>query len=247
MAVDEETLRENLDNPEVRYAWRIPQASSYARIAAVVHIVALVAMTAALIAYFVTGSQQMVGNRISGLVIVVLMVYAISILRAFQIKAELSDLKDFGQELRRNFDGRDEHDVAAQIAVEETYLWPSRHYSVVAKMAGFTAFAVLVINTYQLGTMDILRTVVFDLGILAYLAGSLWNNFTFKAALLEEELEQRMRASLEFKERCPEEYAAQYRDDSAEDDGYTDDDIDYSDAPNGTPARKDDSADEDGR
>ena len=67
MAVDEETLRENLDNPEVRAAWRIPQANSYARIAAVVHILALVAMTVALAAYFITGSHEMVYNRFSGL------------------------------------------------------------------------------------------------------------------------------------------------------------------------------------
>lgn len=227
MAVDEETLRENLDNPEVRSAWRIPQANSYARITAVIHIIALVAMTVALAAYFITGSREMVYNRLSGLIIVVLMVYAISIMRIFQLKAEIADLADFKSLLARRFDGRDEHDVAAQIAAEESYVWPSRHYSVIAKMAGFTAFAVLVINTYQLGTMDMFRTIVFDLGIVAFLAGSLWNNFSFKAALLEAELEERMRASLEFRERCPEEYAAQYHDN----DGYTDADIDYSDAP----------------
>ncbi len=235
MAVDEETLRENIENPEARYAWRIPQARTYAGVAAVVHILALVAMTAVLIAYFVTGSTEMLGNRISGLIIVVLMVYAISVMRVFQIRAEISDLEGFANELKRSFDGRDEHDLAAQVAVEETYLWPSRHFSVVAKMAGFTAFAVVIINTYQLGSVDILRTVVFDLGILAYLAGSLWNNFTFKAALLETELKERMRASLEFRERCPEEYAAQYH----EDDGYTDDDIDYSAVPKDDMRRSD--------
>lgn len=227
MAVDEETLRENLDNPEVRAAWRIPQANSYARIAAVVHILALVAMTVALGAYFVTGSSEMVYNRLSGLLIVVIMVYAISVMRIFQIKAEISDLDGFRRELARHFDGRDEHDVAAQAAVEESYVWPSRRYSVIAKMAGFTAFAVLIINTYQLQTMDMFRTIVFDLGIVSYLAGSLWNNFSFKAALLEVELEERMKASLEFRERYPEEYAAQYHDN----DGYTDADIDYSAAP----------------
>lgn len=227
MAVDEETLRENLDNPEVRSAWRIPQANSYARVAAAIHILALVAMTVALGAYFITGSNEMVYNRLSGLIIVVVMVYAISIMRIFQLKAEIADLKDFRRVLASKLDGRDEHDVAAQLAVEESYIWPSRHYSVVAKMAGFTAFAVLTINTYQLGVMDLFRTVVFDMGIMAFLAGSLWNNFSFKAALLEVELEERMRASLEFRERYPEEYAAQYRDN----DNYTDADIDYSDAP----------------
>ena len=224
MAVDEETLRENLDNPEVRSAWRIPQANSYARIAAVIHILALVGMTGALAAYFITGSSEMVYNRLSGLLIVVVMVYAISIMRVFQLKAEVADLDGFRRELARHFDGRDEHDVAAQVAVEESYVWSSRRYSVIAKMAGFTAFAVVIINTYQLQTMDMFRTIVFDLGIVAFLAGSLWNNFSFKAALLEVELEERMRASLEFRERYPEEYAAQYHDN----DGYTDADIDYS-------------------
>lgn len=235
MAVDEETLRENLDNPEVRAAWRIPQANSYARIAAVVHILALVAMTVALAAYFITGSHEMVYNRFSGLLIVVLMVYAISVMRIFQLKAEVADLDDFRAVLARALDGRDEHDLAAQLAVEESYVWPSRHYSVIAKMAGFTAFAVLIINTYQLGVMDLFRTIVFDLGILAFLAGSLWNNFSFKAALLEVELEERMRASLEFRERYPEEYAAQYHDN----DGYTDADIDYSEAPEHHDEHKD--------
>ncbi len=235
MAVDEETLRENLDNPEVRAAWRIPQANSYARIAAVVHILALVAMTVALAAYFITGSHEMVYNRFSGLLIVVLMVYAISVMRIFQLKAEVADLDDFRAVLARSLDGRDEHDLAAQLAVEESYVWPSRHYSVIAKMAGFTAFAVLTINTYQLGVMDLFRTIVFDLGIVAFLAGSLWNNFSFKAALLEVELEERMRASLEFRERYPEEYAAQYHDN----DGYTDADIDYSEAPEHHDEHKD--------
>ena len=117
MAVDEETLRENLDNPEVRAAWRIPQANSYARIAAVVHILALVAMTVALAAYFITGSHEMVYNRFSGLLIVVLMVYAISVMRIFQLKAEVADLDDFRAVLARSLDGRDEHDLAAQLAV----------------------------------------------------------------------------------------------------------------------------------
>ena len=102
-------------------------------------------------------------------------------------------------------------------------------------MAGFTAFAVLTINTYQLGVMDLFRTIVFDLGIVAFLAGSLWNNFSFKAALLEVELEERMRASLEFRERYPEECAAQYHDN----DGYTDADIDYSEAPEHHDEHKD--------
>lgn len=227
MAIDEETLREYLDDPQVRHAWNIPKANRYAKVFAVVHIVALVAMVAALIAYFALADRALVANRPSGLVIVAVLAFAVSIMRFPQLRAEIRDLAAFKRELARNLNGQDAHDVDAQQRVEEGYLWPSRHYSVVAKMAGVTAFIVLIINTYQIAGLDLFRTVVFDLAIVAYLAGSLWNNFAFKAELLEAELEVRMRASLEYRERDPEGFQRQYD----EPDGYSDDDIDYSAAP----------------
>lgn len=227
MAIDEETLREHLDDPQVRRAWNIPKAHRYAKICAVAHIVALVAMAAALIAYFVLADPAFKANRPSGLITVVLLAFAVSIMRFPQLKAEIRDLEGFKRELARNLNGQDAHDVEAQVAVEAGYRWPSRHYRVIAAMAGVTAFIVLTINTYQINNLDLFRTIVFDLAIVAYLAGALWNNFAFKAELLEAELEVRMRASLEYRQRDPEGFDRQYD----EPDGYSDDDIDYSDAP----------------
>lgn len=227
MAIDEETLREHLDDPQVRRAWNIPAANRYAKICAVVHIVALVAMVAGLIAYFALADRAFVANRPSGLVIVVVLAFAVSVMRFPQLKAEIRDLADFKRGLAKVLNGQDAHDVEAQERYEAGYLWPSRHFSVVAKMAGVTAFIVLIINTYQVANLDLFRTIVFDLAIVSYLAGALWNNFAFKAELLEAELEVRMRASLEYRERDPEGFDAQYN----EPDGYTDEDIDYSAAP----------------
>lgn len=229
MAIDEETLREHLDDPQVRRAWNIPAANRYAKICAVVHIVALVAMVAGLIAYFALADRAFVANRPSGLVIVVLLAFAVSVMRFPQLKAEIRDLAEFKRGLAKVLNGQDAHDVEAQLDYEAGYLWPSRHYSVVAKMAGVTAFIVLIINTYQIANLDLFRTIVFDLAIVSYLSGAMWNNFAFKAELLEAELEVRMRASLEYRERDPEGFDAQYN----EPDGYTDDDIDYSAAPGG--------------
>lgn len=221
MAVDEERLREHLDDREVRTIWGIPMAARWARFAGAAHFVALAAMCIALIAYLIVGDQELVNNRLSGLIIVVLLVFAVSILRFFQIRKEKEDLADFKKALARSFTGEDQHDIEAQLSVEASYVWPSRHLSVLTRMAGVTAFIILIINTYQIGNLDLFRTIVFDLGIVTYLAGSLWNNFSFKEALLEAELEERLRASLQYRDAHPELF-------EQEEDGWTDKDIDFS-------------------
>lgn len=228
MAIDEERLQENLSHPVVLETWGITKTERYAKIFGALHLVALVAMTVTLIAYFVTSPADMIQNRTSGLVIVVVLIYAISVVRFTQISAEKKDIPDFKAALARELTGQDEHDVAAQDALESSYHWPSRHYMIITRMAFITAFVVLMINTYQLGRLDFMRTVVFDLSILTYLLGSLWNNYTFKNLLLRAELEERLRAAMEYRDAHPEEFeedneadgfCAEIKDDAA---GYQD-------------------------
>lgn len=207
MAIDEEKLQENLSHPAVLEAWGITKTERYAKVFGALHLVALVAMTAALIAYFVISPAEVAQNRTSGLIIVVVLIYAISAVRFLQIKAEKADIPDFKARLAEEFNGQDGHDIAAQDALEGSYRWPSRHYMLISRMAFITAFIVLMINTYQLGRLDFMRTVVFDLSILTYLLGSLWNNYTFKSCLLAVELEERLKAVMEYRDTHPEEFS----------------------------------------
>lgn len=207
MAIDEEKLQENLSHPAVLDAWGVTKTERYAKVFGALHLIALAAMTIALIIYFTASPAEAVQNRTSGLVIVVVLIYAISAVRFLQIKAEKADIPDFKAKLAQELNGQDEHDVAAQDALEESYRWPSRHYMLISRMAFITAFIVLMINTYQLGRLDFMRTVVFDLSILTYLLGSLWNNYTFKNCLLVAELEERLRAVMEYRNAHPEKFA----------------------------------------
>ena len=230
MGVAEETVQEHLEDPTVLEAWGVKAARKYTRWTAIIHFILLAALAIAFACYFLFADAALRANRISGLIIVVLLVYAVSGMRFFQLKAERQDLPAFIAELSRKLNGEDAHDMAAQEEVEMSYLWPSRHYSIIGRMAGFTALAVLCINSYQLGQLDILRTVVFDIAIATYLVGSLWNNCAFKAELLYAELEARLRASLKFRDEEPEAYAAQYASE-VDDDGYSDDEVDFSQDP----------------
>lgn len=43
-------------------------------------------------------------------------------------------------------------------------------------MIGIAGLVILTINTYQVGTVDFARVLLFDGAILIYLAGAFWNN-----------------------------------------------------------------------
>ena len=206
MSTENERLEENLHNPVVLNEWGITAARKYARVFKIVHLLAIVLMTVAFILYLTCAGHTYVNTRISGFVIVVVLAYAASILRFFQIKTELADIPRFKEVMAKNLNGQDEHDMAVQEALEAEFIWPSRHYQVIARMAGITMLSVLCINTAQLGHVDIFRTVCFDLSIITFLMGSLWNNFTLKDALLTGELEERLKASLAYRDAHPEEF-----------------------------------------
>lgn len=222
MDANQERLEENLRNPVVLLEWDITSARRYARIFKVVHLVAIVAMTVAMILYLMFGGHYLVTTRVSGFVAVLALAYVTSILRFFQIKAELADIPKFTEIFAKNLNGQDEHDMGVQEALEQQFVWPCRHYQIIERMAGLTMLVVLCINTAQLGHLDLWRTVCFDLAILTFLMGSLWNNFTFRAAFLYAELEERLKASLAYRDAHPEEFEEEPEDE------YSDDEIDFS-------------------
>lgn len=222
MGTNQERLEENLHNPVVLQEWGITGAKRYARIFKAVHLVAIIAMTVVFVLYLIFGGHYLVSTRTSGLAAVIALAYATSILRFFQIKAELADVPKFAEVLAKNLNGQDEHDMAVQEALEHEFVWPSRHYQIIERMAGLTMLVVLCINTAQLGHLDLWRTVCFDLAILTFLMGSLWNNFTLKAKLLYAELEERLKAALAYRDAHPEEF-----EETPEDD-YPDDMVDFS-------------------
>lgn len=70
---------------------------------------------------------------------------------------------------------------------EADYKWESIRYQRIARMIGLAALIIIAINTYQVGTNDFARVLLFDGAILIYLTGAFWCNFAFKAELLEVE------------------------------------------------------------
>lgn len=92
---------------------------------------------------------------------------------------------------------------------EADYRWESIRYQRIARMIGLAALIIIAINTYQVGTNDFARVLLFDGAILIYLTGAFWCNFAFKAELLEVELEERSRATIKWQTEHPGEAQAE--------------------------------------
>lgn len=111
--------------------------------------------------------------------------------------------------LAQRLTGDPETDGEAQMQAEADYRWESIRYQRIARMIGLAALIIIAINTYQVGTNDFARVLLFDGAILIYLTGAFWCNFAFKAELLEVELEERSRATIKWQTEHPGEAQAE--------------------------------------
>ena len=197
-------VRQYLDqHPEIAATWGIPNAKSLARITFILLNTLLIVLIVGVFVYFSTASFEMVNNQTSGLIIVIILAYVVSAVRIFQLRAERRDLVEFRPFLRQRLTGNPETDAEAQMQAEEDFDWTSNKFTYVCRMIGIAGLVILGINTYQVGVQDIGRTLLFDGAILAYLIGAAWNNFAFKAELLELELVERTDKTLQYQKAHP--------------------------------------------
>lgn len=191
------------DHPEVVTTWGIPNAKRLARIAFVLLNTLLIVLIVGVFVYFSMTSYEMVTNKVSGLIIVIVLAYVVSAIRIFQLRAERKDLVRFQPFLQKRLTGNPETDVEAQMKAEEDFDWASNKFTYICRMIGIAGLVILGINTYQVGVQDFGRTLLFDGAILVYLVGAFWNNFAFKAELLKLELVERTRATLQYQKTHP--------------------------------------------
>lgn len=200
----DEQVKSYIDSvPGLRDEWGIPRAERLGSIFFVLMNALLVAVIAGTVAYFMLVDSQVAFKNVSGLVIVLALAYAVSALRMYQLRAERRDLVTYREVLAKALTGDPNSDVDVQSRVETVFRWNSLRFRTFARMIGLAGFVIISINTYQSGTIDFARMLLFDGAILIYLTGALWNNFAFKAELLEVELVERCRATIKWQTEHP--------------------------------------------
>lgn len=193
----DEQVRAYIDSvPGLRDEWGITGAQRLSSVCFVLMNVLLIAVIVGAIAYLAFGNPHVSTVSISGLIIVLVLACVTSGLRFFQLRAERAELPRFRSALSRGLSGDPETDAQEQTRIEAEFKWESLRYRNIARMIGIAALIIIAINTYQVGTVDYARTLLFDGAILIYLTGAFWNNFAFKAELVEVELEERSRATI---------------------------------------------------
>ena len=193
----DEQVRAYIDSvPGLRAEWGITTSKRLGTVAFALMNVLLLAIIVGTIAYFMFVPADVSGKGVSGLIIVLVLAYAVSALRIFQLRAERAELPSYRAALARRLTGDPQTDPEAQAQVDAEFKWESLKYRNIARMIGLAGFLVLAINTYQVGTNDFARVLLFDGAILVFLAGAFWNNFALKADILEVVLEERSRATM---------------------------------------------------
>ena len=201
--VNDEVRQYLNQHPEVVETWGIPSAKRLARMTFILLNTLLIVLIVGVFAYFSMASFETVNNQPSGLIIVIILAYIVSAVRIFQLRAERRDLVRFRPFLQQRLTGNPETDVEAQMQAEEDFDWTSNKFTYICRMIGIAGLVILGINTYQVGVQDIGRTLLFDGAILVYLIGAVWNNFAFKAELLELELVERTSKTLQYQKAHP--------------------------------------------
>lgn len=193
----DDQVRAYIDSvPRLRDEWGITRAKRLGTLAFVLMNVFLLVMTVGLVCYFMFVDPKATGKGISGLMIVVVLAYVASGLRVFQLRAERAELPRYRAALAREFTGDPETDPRVQTHVDAGFKWESIKYRNIARMIGLAGLIILGVNTYQVGAGDFARVLLFDGAIVIFLAGAFWNNFAFKADILEVCLEERTRATI---------------------------------------------------
>lgn len=199
---DEEVLQYIESIPNLRTEWGITGSKKMATITFVLLNILLVVVIIGTIVYFMLDGQQ-ASHNVSGLLIVLVLAYAVSGLRHFQLRAERAELPKYRKSLARELTGNPETDSEVQARVERNFKWESMRYRYIARMLGIAGLVIIMINTYQGATYDFARILIFDGAILIYLTGSLWNNYALKADILEVTLEERCRATIRWQTEHP--------------------------------------------
>ena len=206
----DEQVKSYIDSvPGLRDEWGIPKAKRLGTIAFGLMNLFLVAIVVGAVAYLVRVDASISFKHLDGLVIVLVLAFVVSGIRIFQLRAERAELPGFRKMLAQHLTGNPQTDPEAQTRVEAEYRWESIRYQRIARMIGLAGLIIIAINTYQVGTNDFGRVLLFDAAILVYLTGAFWNNFAFKADLLEVELEERSRATIKWQTEHPGEVQAE--------------------------------------
>ncbi|GEM_PF-6824525 len=195
--------------PGLRQTWGIPKAKSMGTVALALMCLLLMGVLVGAAAYFMRVDTSISFKHADGLVIVLVLAYVVSGIRVLQLRAERAELPGFRKLLAQRLTGDPETDGEAQMQAEADYKWESIRYQRIARMIGLAALIIIAINTYQVGTNDFARVLLFDGAILIYLTGAFWCNFAFKAELLEVELEERSRATIKWQTEHPGEAQAE--------------------------------------
>ena len=185
--------------PGLRQTWGIPKAKNMGTVALALMSLLLMGVTVGAVVYFMRVDTSISFKHADGLLIVLALAYAVSALRVFQLRAERNELPGFRKLLAQRLTGNPETDGEAQMQADQR----------IARMIGLAALIIIGINTYQVGTNDFARVLIFDGAILIYLTGAFWCNFAFKAELLEVELEERSRATIKWQTEHPGEAQAE--------------------------------------
>lgn len=203
----EQRVEQTMSDERVLEAWGISQARRLSRITYLIFVVAMIATVAGAGAYMAFADESLVRLNTSGFWLVVVFAFLEFGLRFVQLRRQRADITDFIPVLSRGLTGDPDHDVEAQAQAEESFTWKSRSVMIVIRMVFAAMVALITINTFQGGVVDLGRQLVFDGCIAVVIAGFAWDQFTFRAELLESELRARTVAAAryqstpEYKER----------------------------------------------
>lgn len=191
--------------PGLRKEWGIPGARRTATLCLFVMSLCLVAIVIGALYMFMFDANELSFNELTGIIIVLVLTYIVCGLRFFQLRFERKDLAGYRKALADKLVGNPTTDGDTQVRVSASYAWKKDHYRTVARMLGIAGLIIITLNTYQSGELVFSRMLLFDGAIVAFLAGTFWNNFAFKAELLEVELMERCRATMKWQTEHPDE------------------------------------------
>jgi len=211
----EELVEKTMNDERVLAEWGITQARRVSGITYVVFLAITIATVAGAAAYMAFADETLVRLNTTGFWIIVGFGLVEFALRFVQLRKQREDITAFIPVLNRSLNGDPVHDMQAQAEAEGTFEWKSRTMMIVIRMIALAMVVLVAVNTYQGGVLDLWRQLVFDGCIAIVIAGFAWDQFTFRAELLESELRARTTAAAryqgtpEFQERMRQQQEAE--------------------------------------